>query len=199
MAQAPANNSFRVALQPNSLYIATQTILNLAPNRIDFVTFQRKAWHWSFFYTDATGKVTQLHWNVGDIGGVVGEYFGCRPIPEIVTRTKRSVYVSFIRLSGWSSPGLETLVETLRELWKEHEGKPGPTLRAMSPMRSCRTWTLEAVATFVANGWMTAAPDNLETIVTTESKSATNRYISIKAGWVTDSDVNQFRPTIRDV
>lgn len=120
-----------------------------------------------------------------------------RPLAGVYTRTGYSVYVSFTRLSGWRSPGLETLAATLDALYKEHEGKPSALLRAMSPMRSCRTWVLTAVTTFVTNGWMTAAPVNLEAVVKRESKGATDRYIAMTAEW--NLDLNKFKPTVKDV
>ena len=170
MLHAPPNNSFRVTLQPSSLYIATETIQTDPTSNTDEAAIERNAWHWSFFFTDAAGNITQLQWNV--INGESGENFVCGSVAGVYTRTEYSVYVSFNRLSGWRSPGLETLTATLDALYKEHEGKPAALLRAMSPMRSCRTWILEAVATFVTNGWMTVAPIDLEAVIKKESKEA---------------------------
>ncbi|KAK7682704.1 hypothetical protein QCA50_014087 [Cerrena zonata] len=171
MSQAPANN-FLVSLQPNSLYIVTQTIPNSDPD--NGVAFEPNVWHWSFFFTDAAGNATQLHWSVDVVQEVVGEYFGRRPIPRIRTRTRFSIYVSFIRL-----------------LYKKHEGKDSDTLRDIEI--SCRTWILDAIATFVANGWMTAAPGDLGKIVTKESQEAMDRYTAM------GEDRARYRPTIKDI
>ncbi|KAK7682787.1 hypothetical protein QCA50_014171 [Cerrena zonata] len=187
----------RVALQPNSLYIATQTIL--IPDTNTEVNFERGAWHWSFFFTDATGNITQLHWNVATVEENSGEYFVRNSLTDTTVLARidpTTVYVSFLRLSGWTNPGLETLAATLDALYKEHEGKPPALLRSMIPLRSCRTWILDAVDIFDRNRWMTV-PVDLEGTVKKESKDATDRYAEMIESWIMDLD--QFKPTVKDI
>ncbi|KAF9046033.1 hypothetical protein BDZ89DRAFT_1127535 [Hymenopellis radicata] len=187
-----------VKLEPSSLYIATQIITN------DDDTVETAAWHWSFFVTDPSCRTSQHHWNV--IPGTGDESYQHRSVSRVLAKidAEHSAYVVFCKLPGWNAPEMHTFESTLDGLYKKYEGIHYSRLRLLDPMRSCRTWIVDALRSFVAHGWLVldhelwssvedgwflAADQKMKDL----SAPATQRYLKMEDDWL---DTTKFKPTI---
>ena len=93
-----------VTLELSSLYIATELIpTEIVKNPLDDeFTFEPNTWHWSFFFTDSDGGISQHHWNIGDYNGSRGEFYQSRILSKVLATTadSGSVYVAFTKVAG---------------------------------------------------------------------------------------------------
>ncbi|KAF8899679.1 hypothetical protein CPB85DRAFT_1439904 [Mucidula mucida] len=147
-----------VSLQPDSLYVATQTILSH-----DGSFIQANFWHWSFFITDARGHTVQHHWTVrrGDQRGVTTECYQYRDIREVSCVTALSQYVVFAKIGVWSHPGAQMLKRALDALYKNYEGPTDRLRRHPDGLRTCRTWVMDALLMFVERRWLVPRADSV--------------------------------------
>lgn len=140
-----------VTLEPNSLYIFTQSI----NSPISTPPVDPTAYHWGFLITGNSGgsRVVKHHWNVeeNESEGAHVERYRMNSIWDIATQTtERGFYLVFARVQGWQDPFPgDVSAQTFRKVFSQWNDMTPGVLRKQTPVVSCRTWSLEVVKSMV--------------------------------------------------
>ncbi|KAF9480666.1 hypothetical protein BDN70DRAFT_931572 [Pholiota conissans] len=166
-----------VNLEPNSVYVATQTIIMDTNNGTVFT----EKFHWSLFITDTHGAVVQHHWNTRGTESGDEEYASHSSVASVQESTALSTYLVFTKIAPTLS---STLQHSLYNIFEDRLGIP--YIRNRMVGISCRTFVIEALGVFDREKWLdfpSLAHQDLcyiETIIDARSKDVARKYVLLR-------------------
>ncbi|PBK66387.1 hypothetical protein ARMSODRAFT_364426 [Armillaria solidipes] len=135
-----------VPLVPNSLYIATNQLIN-----------QLARFHWAFYKTDENGKATTYEWTELPPRSDRFEGVTITPVDPVTTYTKKlSIVFAFMKVKGMKTmPDQETFQEMAMQAFT------GPNRLGFTSLlqnrqagMSCRAWLKSMLAMLIARGYL---------------------------------------------
>ncbi|KAI5122700.1 hypothetical protein M0805_009753 [Coniferiporia weirii] len=146
--------SSQIVLEPSSLYIATQPLMN------------QGVFHWSLFLTDAAGTVSRHHWAVDSpTDAKTAERYVVERVRTPIERAQWKSILGFFRVEGYARPkiptefpGLCSAVFPRSHTTVEENRKHGIT---------CRAWMMDVLTKMCETGIIDRkrGPEGLEDVV----------------------------------
>jgi hypothetical protein len=133
-----------IALEANSLYIATSQIM--APGKF----------HWAFYLTDAAGVATKHHWYQAPAGTGYAESYQYRVIDPVATYSNTGVATFvYLKVRGFTSPGATIFREVASTAFPEEIRFGFGSVRDNRQANlSCRTWVMRVLDRLINLGYI---------------------------------------------
>jgi hypothetical protein len=154
-----------VALDANSLYVATQTLMS-------------PGYHWAIFITDSEGVPTRHHWSAWQ-GGTYAERYTSQIINPARTYTSNCVMLTYCKVAGYTAPkDIEPLCTLLSVVFDA-----GYTTVKDNRKNSytCRTWVLAGLRSFQKKGYIVRSDDvgSIEKVVLDYSAAEEKKMVEV--------------------
>jgi len=157
-----------ILLEPTSLYVTTTQLAEAK-------------FHWALIETDSTRAAIRHHWHERpDTRGFAEGYGFQRVQPKSLTGR---VILGYFKIRGYTPPSPSIFAEICETTF-------GTSYTTVPQNRrngiTCRTWVLQVLSTLCARGYITGFEgtadkfvDSLERVITEQSCTADNTYLTI--------------------
>jgi len=159
-----------ILLEPASLYVTTTQLAEAK-------------FHWALIATDANCSAIRHHWHEKPDMRASGlaEGYGSQRIPEPKSLAGR-VVLGYFKIGGYTAPSPGTLAEICQSTFRtSYSTVPENRRNGIT----CRTWVLQVLYTLCLRGYITGYEgtirnfiDNLERVITEQSRLADNTYLT---------------------